>query len=163
MRLRLALFLLALLVSCRSKPQTQAAAAEPTPDATRATLAQQKLCAEQAKKAFDENEQEARQLEQDFQPISDYTSHFDPQKNVCYVRITSTTATKTGVMNSDVVYDAFERRMFANYLWTNYSGKKYWEVKPSQCEVHPQQQSTVNCQSSEEFDNLVEKWFGVAK
>jgi hypothetical protein len=159
------LFALLLMISCTSKPPRQEvkpASAESTSDVSHPTLVQQKMCAEQAKKAFDENQQEARQLGGD-QPISDYTSHFDPQKNICYVRITSTTASKRGVTNSDVVYDAFERRLFGNYFWLNYDGKKYWEVKPAQCEVHPQQQPTVYCQSSEEFNDLVEKWFGVSK
>ncbi len=120
------------------------------------------MCAEQAKKAFDEDQQQTRKLGGD-QPISDYTSHFDPQKNVCYVRISATTASKRGFTNSVVVYDAFERRAFATYLWMNYSGKKYWEVKPSECELHPLQQPAVYCESSEEFNGLVEKWFGVGE
>jgi hypothetical protein len=158
-------FALSLLVSCALKPQRQevkAASAESTAEVARPTLTQQKLCAEQAKKAFDEGQQQARQLGGD-SPISDYTSHFDPQKNVCYVRVSAVTASKRGVTNSVVVYDAFERRIFANFLWVNYSQKKYWEVKPSECEVHPPQLSTIHCQSSDEFNDLVEKWFGVAQ
>ena len=136
--------------------------AESTPNVARPTLTQQQLCAEQAKKAFDEDQQQARQLGGD-KPISDYTSHFDPQKNVCYVRISAATVSKRGVTNSVVIYDAFERRTFANFLWVNNSGKKYWEVKPLECEVHPQQQPTAYCNSSDEFNELVEKWFGVAE
>ena len=79
----------------------------------------------------------------------------------CYVRITSTLS-KSGVYGV-VVYDAFERRVFASYSWSNYSKRSAPEVKPSVCEVHPPQQPTVYCQSSEEFNSLVEKWFGVAE
>jgi hypothetical protein len=116
----------------------------------------------QAKKFFDEYQQQAVQLEGD-KPILDYTSHFDPQKDTCYVRINSGTAGEAGVISSSMVYDAFERRVFATYLWMNYSHKKYWEIKPTECEAHPQQQPTVYCQSSEEFNDLVEKWFGVSE
>ena len=161
MKLLVALFALALLISCRSKPQRQEASAESRSETSGPTLAQQKLCAEQAKKAFDEYRQGGK-LGGD-EPMLDYTSHFDPQKNLCYVRINSTTMGKSGETISAIVYDAFERRVFASYAWVSYSGKKYWEVKPSECEVHPQQQPTVYCQSIEEFNDLVEKWFGVAQ
>jgi hypothetical protein len=127
-----------------------------------ASLAQQKMCAEQAKKMFEEDEESARQLgdKNEFR-LADHTSHFDPQKNVCYVRIQTTTTSKTGPAESIAVSDAFERRLFALYVWTNTQGKKYWEVKPYRCEVHPPKQETIKCQSSEEFNALVEKWFGV--
>lgn len=165
MRPTASLFALLLLISCASSLQAQgdkAAAAQSKPDNARPTLTQQKICAEQAKKSFDEYEQQPPHSGED-NPAADYTSHFDPQKNVCYVRISATTASKQSVTNSVVVYDAFERRVFANYFWVNSEGKKYWEVKPTMCEVHPQQQTTVYCHSSEEFNNLVEKWFGVAE
>jgi len=120
------------------------------------------MCAEQAKKAFDEYQQEATQMGGD-KPMLDYASHFDPQKGVCYLRINSITASKRGVTNSAIVWDAFERRVFANFLWANYSGKRYWEIRPTQCELYPQQQPTVYCQSSDEFNDLVEKWFGLSE
>ena len=166
MRVLVTSFALAVLISCTSKPPQQEArdaTTKSTSEIGQPNLVQQKMCAEQAKKTFDDTQQQTRQLGGD-QPLSDYTSHFDPQSNICYVRIIAMTASKGGgVTNSDIVYDAFERRVFASYLWMNYSGKKYWEVAPSECEVHPPHQPPMSCRSSEEFNGLVEKWLGVAQ
>lgn len=162
MRLLVAFSALLTLVSCTAQPQRQeehTAPVESKAGGAHPTLIQQKLCAEQAKKAFDEYEEGGHKPGE----MSDYTSHLDVNKNVCYVRVSTTTATKQSVTNSVSVFDAFERRVFANYIWVNNSGKKYWEVKPLECDVHPQQQAIIYCQSSDEFDELVEKWFGVAQ
>jgi hypothetical protein len=161
MRALATLLTLALLVSCASKPEqhsVKAATPEPASDPAHPTLAQQKMCAEQAKKAFDDDEQRSRQSGSKG-TLSDYTSHFDPEKNICYVRINSISAT----VISTIVYDAFERRLFASYGWVNANGKKFWEVKPMECKVLPPKIEPITCQSDDEFNALVEKWFGVSE
>jgi hypothetical protein len=40
-------------------------------------------------------------------------------------------------------------------------GKKYWEVKPTDCNVKPPGQDEITCTSSEEFHKLVDKYFGI--
>jgi hypothetical protein len=156
---------LALLLSCNSKPESQHAnVAPPASDPPRPTLEQQKMCAEQARKDFDEDQRQYREsFGNTSSQLSDYTSHFDSQKNICYVRIDST-LTNGGVPSTAItVYDAFERRVYASYLWINSQKKKYWEVKPVECEIDPPKETKITCGSSEEFDQLVDKWFGVAK
>ncbi len=171
MKMLCTLLAAALLVSCASNsaaPKTNASASTPTEAAPqpplepkRASLSEQKVCAEQAKKAFED-------LQRDDGPAlgyktasTDYTSHLDPQRNICYVRVMTVTTAHGNPSDSVVVYDAFERRVFADYVWSNPTGKKYWEVKPLKCEVYPPGHDAITCGSDAEFDSLVAKWFGV--
>ena len=124
-----------------------------TPEA--ASLAQQKMCDEQAAKKFSENGGAGHGA------LGGYTSHYDPTVNVCYVRVSSTSAEKFPVV-TDVVYDAFGGRIYAKYIWVNSQNKKYWEVSPSTCEIDIPGKPVEECNSAEEFDELTEKYFGVA-
>jgi hypothetical protein len=158
---------LGILSGCNSQKQAVSAAkATPTPTPTpveaqplftpqAATLAQQKMCDEQAGKKFHENRPDKGSYE------SDYTSHYDPTVNVCYIRIHSIGAKPPSV--SDVVYDAFGGRIFANYMWINSENKKYWEVSPMMCEIHIPGKPDETCKSDTQFDELTEKYFGVTQ
>ncbi len=126
-----------------------------------ASLAQQKMCDEQAGKKFREN-QSTDNIPKSKTIITSYTSHYDPAVNVCYIRVTSTSADKFPII-TDVVYDAFGGRIYANYLWINSQNKKAWEVSPATCEIHIPGRPDETCKSSEEFDELTEKYFGVAQ
>src|SRR5664280_2603354 len=79
-----------------------------------ASLAQQRMCAEQAAKKFSEN---------GHGKYDAYTSHYDPKVNVCYIRVNSISAEKFPIV-ADVVYDAFGGRVYANYLWVNSQNKQ---------------------------------------
>lgn len=152
------------LLGCNKQNHSVAAArpnAQPlfTPQA--ATLAQQKMCDEQAAKKFQENES-SENFPKSKATISSYTSHYDPTENVCYIRVDSTSAEKFPVV-TDVVYDAFGGRIYANYVWVNSQNKKYWEVSPSICEIHIPGKPVEDCNSAEEFDALTEKYFGVTQ
>ena len=70
-----------------------------------ASLAQQKMCDEQAGKKFKENHSDFDVKKNP--PIYSYTSHYDPSVNICYVRVDSLSADKNGSSVSDIVYDAF--------------------------------------------------------
>jgi hypothetical protein len=117
-----------------------------------ASLAQQKMCDEQAAKKFRENGHGA---------LDTYTSHYDPTVNVCYIRVHSLAGNPPLV--TDVVYDAFGGRVYANYLWVNPQNKKYWGVSPSTCEIHIPGKPDETCKTDTEFDELTEKYFGVTK
>jgi hypothetical protein len=142
-----------------AKPATEA---KPlfTPEA--ASLAQQKICDEQAAKRFHESENsDDFHLKKKNPPISDYTSHYDPAVNVCYIRIHSIYANP--LMVSDVVYDAFGGRVYANYMWINPKNKMAWEVSPSECVINIPGKPDESCKTDSEFDELTEKYFGVTQ
>jgi hypothetical protein len=143
------LFLLALCVPVMA----QAPAGEP--ERRRATLAQQKRCDEQAEKQF-------RKYNPKATPLDDYTSHYDGQAKVCYMMVHLVIVDKgKSVSVSNTVTDAFEGRGYASYIWINSQGKPYQEVAPTDCTVKPRGQPAITCKSSEEFESLVDKYFGI--
>jgi hypothetical protein len=121
-----------------------------------ATLAEQKMCDEQALKRFHEYTEKNEKY-------ATYTSHYDPSVNVCYVRVNRLTVEKGVPMTSSTVVDAFEGRGYANYIWINSQKKQAYEVAPMDCEINLPGKDALHCKSSEEFDELTEKYFGVAQ
>lgn len=158
---------LSLASGCRTSDsaapsKSAAAGAQPLFTPEPATLAQQKMCDEQARKKYLENRLSDFDAKSN-QFTSSYTSHYDPTVNICYVRVHSLSADKKGSMVSDVVYDAFGGRVYATYIWLNSEGKKFWEVPPSECDVEIPGKPEEKCNSNTEFDELSEKYFGVTK
>jgi hypothetical protein len=43
----------------------------------------------------------------------------------------------------------------------NTEKKKYWEVAPVECYVKPLGHAKIQCKSNDEFETLVEKYFGI--
>jgi len=111
----------------------------------RATLEQQKMCADQAKKAFNE-----RREDLGFQFFS---SHYDPTANICYVLHTKQSSGSFLVIS---VYDAFEGRSYGEF----YRLDKENFDNPT-CYVKPRKDK-IGCKTEDEFRKLVEKHFGVA-
>ena len=159
-------FGLGILLGCDSHSRTVDAPkpngkAQPLFTPVAANLAQQKMCDEQATRKFRENENVAN-IPKSRTSINSYTSHYDPAVNVCYIRVSSTSADKFPVA-TDVVYDAFGGRIYANYMWVNSQNKKYWDVSPSMCEIHIPGRPIEKRNSAEEFNELTEKYFGVTQ
>lgn len=154
-----------ILVAC-NKPQPVTAKQGPAPVETApapddpsqprlATLAQQKMCAEQAEKQFNSTSAS--------QGSANFTSHYDARANVCYIMVHDAGVSYGNRTVSDVVYDAFEGRVYANYIFIN-SQKKYdWEVAPAECDVKPRGQAEITCKSSDEFEELIDKYFGIGR
>ncbi len=138
-----------------------AGGAQPLFTPVAASLAQQKMCDEQAGKKFRENES-VDNIPKNSANTGSYTSHYDPTVNVCYVRVNSTSVGKIPVTVA-VVYDAFGGRVFANYIWINSHNKQYSDVSPSTCEVHIPGRPDETCKTEAEFDEMTEKYFGVAQ
>jgi hypothetical protein len=134
----------------------------PEPAELNATLAQQKMCADQAKKSMDDFNQPSPYA----QTISStFTNHFDPTTTTCYVEFfDSKTFDKGNTLSTyKLVSDAFEGRVCASYLWKSDKVKKYWEVAPMQCSIKPRKQTEITCHSGEEFDRLVLQYFGTGE
>jgi hypothetical protein len=149
-------FDLAILSGCDTHGQSVNAAkpageTQPLFTPLAATLAQQKMCDEQAAKKFRENGHGS---------YDTYTSHYDPLVNVCYTRVHSFAI---GLGISDVVFDAFGGRIYANYTWSNPEHKPVGEVTPSQCEVHIPGKPVEKCTTDTQFNELTEKYFGVTQ
>lgn len=133
-----------------------------TAQQTHASLSEQKTCADQAKKFFNETDYSDNSKH----PVkNEFTSHYDATSKVCYVRIDYNhldSGTKVLSVGS-YVFDAFEGRNFASYIWFSDPKKKYWEVKPMECWVKPIKGSKTECKSTEEFEELVDRFFGLGE
>jgi hypothetical protein len=160
-----------LLVACQSNkagPTTlnqtepivqtgQQAAASPE-ESAHAPLSQQKQCADQAKRAFDES----------YNPVKDgmnyeFTSHFDSKANICYILVHAGGVSFGNPASNDLVFDAYEGRGYASYVWINTTKKKYWEIAPTECSVKPRNNEEIFCHSQDEFDSLIDKYFGIGR
>ena len=153
-----------ILVAC-NKPQpvqvkqtpAETVPAQDDPSQPRlATLAQQKMCAEQSEKQFNSTGASKSSA-------ADFTSHYDARANVCYIMVHDAGVSYGNPTVSDVVYDAYEGRVYANYMWINSQKKKYWEVGPMECDVKPRGQPEITCKSSNEFEELIDKYFGIGR
>lgn len=116
-----------------------------------ASLADQKMCDEQANKRF-------RETTQNETSLSSYTSRYDPAVNVCYVRLYYMTGRPATVI--DTVSDAFGGRVFASYAWID---DPKLGPRITMCKVSIPGKSDQTCAAAEEFKQLVERYFGVAQ
>jgi hypothetical protein len=135
-------------------PRVQAQKSTTKPRA--ATLSQQKMCAAQAHQKFVET-----YPAEDPNAPTVYTSHYDPRVNVCFMMVHRITTNQDSSMIWYEVDDAFEGRVYASYLSVN-STKAVGQVTPRDCTVRPFGEQPTTCKSSDEFEALVEKRFGIA-
>jgi hypothetical protein len=123
------------------------------------TLDQQERCAQQARRAFQEIQAEAKITSKQWgsQEISsDHQSHYNTKSGKCLMLVETTTSHTGGETSmSAYLMDANERRQYASYLWISRKGKKYWEVPPTSCELTPSLKEKKLCRSREEFDEFV--------
>jgi hypothetical protein len=124
------------------------------------TLDDQERCAAQARKAFQEWEADSKKgpLGHLYETQSDYESHYNTKVKKCLMLIENTSTPASGVGNistSATLMDAYERHVYAYYLWITKEGRKYWEVPPADCELNPVQQQKKICTSREAFDAFV--------
>jgi hypothetical protein len=153
-----------LLVGC-SQPvvhqEPVQAAQPPAVEPRSATLAQQKMCADQATKAFKESDFSHK--DKTAVEPAEYVSHYDAKAGVCYVAIRGidTYDKNQTFTHHTVVFDAFEGRVFASYVWRSDKAKKFWEVSPIECSVTPRGKDAINCKDGTEFNQLIDELFGV--
>jgi hypothetical protein len=115
-----------------------------------ATLAQQKMCSEQARVVF---EREGRGAPPSEYLLWEFTSHYNAQANVCYVMTHAMTATEDRHINSTrYVFDAFEGRILAGVVIVN------WTV--NFCSIKG---GTQDCKDENDFLNIVERKYGIGR
>jgi hypothetical protein len=122
------------------------------------TIAEQKICAAQAKKFYDETDNSNTKNT----TKNEYFSHYDGAAKVCYVRIDVSILENNRQTTSSYVFDAFEGRTYAEYIWLS-GDKVYWLVKPAMCDIKPIGGPKQDCTSTEEFEALVDKFFGLGE
>ena len=85
----------------------------------------------------------------------DYQSHYNTKIKKCLI-LTEKHYTFGGQPTTAInLWDAFERREYATWLWEAHETKKYWEQPPMACELIANYRSKKNCTTREEFDAFV--------
>ena len=127
------------------------------------TLDLQATCSAQAKRAFQEysaeDKTESARLGMSTLSI-DYQNHYNTKINRCLI-LTEKTSSAGGRTSTSVnLWDAPERRNYANWLWQSHATKKYWEVAPIARELARNYRDKKNCASreEEEFDAFVAEY-----
>jgi len=119
----------------------------------------QATCAAQAKKAFLEWDAESKKSEpRDMKALelsNDYQSHYNTKLKKCLILVESSSWLAKTQTVTVYLSDAYERRIYASYIWYSHPTKKYWEVAPSTCELIPSLRQKKYCTSREEFDAFV--------
>jgi hypothetical protein len=141
------IFSLTVIISCTTLARSQ-------------SLDFQAMCATQSRKAFQEYENEFKTgVGKMYTTISsDYQSHYNTQLKKCLLLIESTRMLGDQSSTFVTLMDAYERRLYANYLWISRKDKKYWEVPSMQCELVPSLRNKRNCTTREEFDAFVAEY-----
>lgn len=118
-----------------------------------ASLELQARCAKQARAEFTAEGFEKKEF-------ADFTNHYNVALNKCFVLVENTDAKTTpGTIWADkTLPDAFEGKIYGEYMWRSDKSQKYWEVPPVKCEVTTLSGEEKNCTSSDEFDALVKQY-----
>src|SRR5258708_23424681 len=120
---------------------------------TPSAMAQQKMCADQAKKFFNDNDYFKSN------PFNSYTNHYDAKTSVCYVLILIDKRVAIGAI-ADEVYDAFEGTQVGRIeRKEQYDGLDHTYA----CHVKPLGEEGIRCETRNEFFNLVKKHFGLER
>jgi hypothetical protein len=125
------------------------------------TLDLQAMCAAQAKKTFQEYAAEDKVESAKFgmQTLSiDYQSHYNTKIKKCLILTEKTYPSGKQTGTAVNLWDAFERRSYATWLWVSHESKKYWEQPPISCELVRNYQDKKYCKTREEFDAFVAEY-----
>jgi uncharacterized protein YceK len=111
----------------------------------------QSKCADQAAKLFKEQGYDSIKYA-DF-----YSNHWNKKLSTCFILIQSMRTEKNGLTTSKFLANAFENKIFGQYLTTDYSSNL--GAKPD-CEMYKDgsQESLQICSSQAEFDNFVKPY-----
>jgi hypothetical protein len=118
-----------------------------------ANLELQQKCAQQSSVEF-----KGQGWERD--PMTNITNHYNAKVNKCFIKVTSInsheqphvlTVTKT-------VMDAFEGKVYGEYMWINNRGKQDSLVEPAECRVTSLSGEETVCNSIEEFESWAKQF-----
>ena len=115
-----------------------------------ASLAVQGQCAEQAERMF-------KNLGWNKKDYASFENHYNVKLNKCFIRIDNTEV-NNGMTTSKTLMDAFEGKVFGEYVWINSKKEKYWDVKPMICKVTILSGEEKICTSDTEFNDFAKAY-----
>lgn len=122
-----------------------------------ASLELQEKCAAQARKEYNASGWNDNKEH----PMAGFTNHYNMTLGKCFMVVEDTSEAKPRdgtFFKNKYVTDAFEGKSYAEYAWKSDKVKKYWEVKPFVCKVTLPSAEDKNCESSDEWEELVKAY-----
>lgn len=117
-------------------------------------FAAQENCSKQAKNFYDDYFKDGFTGSEIIAP--GFISHYNTKLNLCFIWIQYLMTIKGAdekIFTNQDVFDAVSRKVYASYSWSTVEGKKYWEVKPTVCEMLDKK-----CVSQEEFESFAKSF-----
>ena len=133
--------------------QLQAVQAKQAQQPREPSMDEQRHCAEAAEKAFARLGYDSRQ-----NPLSSYENHYSQRLNRCFISTADTHTGKDTVAEDRGLLDALESKQYGSFIWVNSSGKKFWEVKPTECWVLAADGTKQTCTSRDEYETLLKPY-----
>lgn len=87
--------------------------------------------------------------------IDNYQSHYNPKLNKCFISIYSLA---NGATTNESLMDAYEQRVYGQYMWQPKADKKYWEVPPLLCMISSTSKEQTECKSEDEYKTFVARY-----
>ncbi len=85
---------------------------------------------------------------------SAFQNNYHNKLNKCFINIKTAKVDQNGHLNLHrVLYDVYNRKLYAEYSWSPEEGKNSWEVKPSVCSVLDK-----SCQAIEDYESFVKTY-----
>ena len=113
------------------------------------SLEQQAICAKQAKVFFEEMKANQQITDQYHQS---YESHYNTKLNKCFIHVHIAILKGEHITKRDLLFDAFEKRGYAEYFWAS--------PRKNSCDLSPtsQDKDLRTCASKGEYDAFVAKY-----
>jgi hypothetical protein len=115
------------------------------------SLEQQAICAKQAKTAFEEYSGDPKSSGSNkVNTKYQYQIHYNTKLNKCFVDIQETVSVGKNITTGDTLMDAFEQRVYAQYVWASPQIKS--------CDLIPTVGHKKTCSTKDEYDAFVAKY-----
>lgn len=93
----------------------------------------------------------------------EFYSHYNVKMKKCFVSIRTIQMIKGDIWRTSELYDAIERKSYAEFRWHSEKGKKAWDVSPVECDVETSSAGPKTCNSEGEFVGLAAEYMDVSE
>jgi len=81
----------------------------------------------------------------------------------CFIVVRQTKPLHGQILDSSTLFDAFEAKIYGQYIWSSQKDKKYWGVPPIRCTVTTSDGTAKVCKSDVEFAQLASEYMDVSE
>jgi hypothetical protein len=116
----------------------------------------QEKCAAQAKIAYQQSKLDEQERSTKLGALatgsSGYQSHYNTKLQKCLMLVNQSQVLEGQMSTGATLTDAYDRRVYAVYIWIGQDDNEHQETPPIVCELIPSLADRRDCASREEFD-----------